>query len=47
VRPERLLLSEIGEELDTVLPDLVGIITREYGIPTAVGNLAAGVLFLC
>lgn len=46
VRPSKIVLSEIGEELQPVIEDLRVLIERTYGISTSIGNLAAGTFYL-
>jgi len=46
IRPKRLILSEIGEELEDVLSDLSQLIYRVYGVPTLIGNRDAGPCYL-
>ena len=46
VRPQQLVLSEIGEELAGVVGELATLTERVYGVPTRIGNLTAGTVYL-
>ena len=44
--PKHLILSEIGEELEGVIPDLTQMLRAAYGIEVSCGNRAAGAFHL-
>jgi len=46
LKPTRLVVSEIGEELELVLGDLRRLIYRNYGVLTNIGNVDADVCYL-